>query len=129
MRARAAGDHHHHHGHDHHHDRHHHAPTDRSLLALGASAGIIPCPSALVVLLAAVAQHEIALGLLLILAFSLGLATTLTTLGLLVVRASRLLRRARPNGLIAVWLPSASALAIVVVGIVLTVRAAGQVVA
>jgi ABC-type nickel/cobalt efflux system permease component RcnA len=130
MRARAAGDHHHHHGHDHHHDHHHHhAPTDRSLLALGASAGIIPCPSALVVLLAAVAQHEIALGLLLILAFSLGLATTLTTLGLLVVRASRLLRSARPNGLIAVWLPSASALAIVVVGIVLTVRAAGQVVA
>ena len=42
----------------------------RGLLALGASAGLIPCPSALVVLLGAVAQHQIALGLLLIVAFS-----------------------------------------------------------
>ena len=79
------------HGHD-------HAPpatlSGRSLLAIGASAGIIPCPSALVVLLAAVAQHQIALGLLLIVAFSLGLAATLTALGVLVVRASRLLGRA-----------------------------------
>ena len=45
---------------------------------MGASAGLIPCPSALVVLLGAVAQHQIALGLLLIVAFSLGLAATLT---------------------------------------------------
>ena len=94
--------------------------TTRSLLALGASAGIIPCPSALVVLLAAVAQHEVALGLLLIVAFSLGLAATLTGLGLLVVRASALLDRARGVGRAAVALPAVSALAIVVVGVVLT---------
>jgi nickel/cobalt exporter len=101
----------------------------RSLLMLGASAGIVPCPSALVVLLAAVAQHEIALGLLLIVAFSLGLATTLTTLGLLVVRASRLLQRARPGRAVAVYLPALSSLAIVAVGLVLTFRAASQVIA
>ena len=48
---------------------------------MGASAGLIPCPSALVVLLGAIAQGQIALGMLLIVAFSLGLAATLTALG------------------------------------------------
>src|SRR5439155_24060885 len=67
MRARRApAAHAHGHGHTHAHGHghtHEHGPlTTRSLLALGASAGIIPCPSALVVLLAAVAQHQIALG-------------------------------------------------------------------
>src|SRR4051794_16271651 len=92
-RARLA-QHHHHHAHDHdhaHHDHHHHAPdriTPRGIVAMGASAGLIPCPSALVVLLGAVAQHQIALGLLLIVAFSAGLAATLVGLGLVVVTAS-----------------------------------------
>jgi ABC-type nickel/cobalt efflux system permease component RcnA len=123
----AAHAHGHGHGHGHTHD---HGPLPRrSLLVLGASAGIIPCPSALVVLLAAVAQHEIALGLLLIVAFSLGLAATLTTLGLLVVRASRLLQGVRPGRALAVYLPALSSLAIVAVGLVLTVRAASQVIA
>ena len=45
---------------------------------MGASAGLLPCPSALVVLLGAIAQHQIALGLLMIVVFSLGLACTLT---------------------------------------------------
>ena len=58
---------------------------------MGAAAGLIPCPSALVVLLGAIAQHQVALGLLLIVAFSLGLATTLTVLGLAVVYARRAL--------------------------------------
>ena len=48
---------------------------------MGAAAGLLPCPSALVVLLAAISQHEVALGMLLIVAFSLGLAGTLTGLG------------------------------------------------
>ena len=61
----------------------------RGLVAMGASAGLIPCPSALVVLLGAVAQHQIALGLLLIVAFSAGLAATLTALGLAVVWTTR----------------------------------------
>ena len=56
---------------------------------MGAAAGLIPCPSALVVLLAAISQHEVALGMLLIVAFSLGLAGTLTALGLVVVHARR----------------------------------------
>ena len=84
------------HDHDHAHDHglvhshgggkpHSHALPERfswkGLLALGASAGLIPCPSALVVLLGAIAQGQIALGMLLIVAFSAGLAATLTVLG------------------------------------------------
>jgi len=132
-RAVASHGHDHGHGHDHHHGHDHAAPerlTRRSLLALGASAGIIPCPSALVVLLAAVAQHEIALGLLLIVAFSLGLAATLTMLGLLVVRASALLARAGRHaraGRVALALPAVSALVIVGAGVALTASAAGRV--
>ena len=101
--------------------------TWRGLIAMGASAGLIPCPSALVVLLAAVAQHQIALGLLLIVAFSLGLATTLSVLGLLVVHARGLVTRAGSrfslSTQVAAALPAASALIIVGAGVLLTARA------
>ena len=46
----------------------------RSLFAVGISGGLLPCPSALVVLLAAISLHRVAYGLVLILAFSAGLA-------------------------------------------------------
>ena len=109
-----------------HHDHHqHHHPDElsaRGILAMGASAGLIPCPSALVVLLGAVAQHQLALGLVMIVVFSLGLAATLTALGIAVVHATKL----PVPGRIAAGLPTASAFAIVCVGLVLTVQAAGQ---
>jgi nickel/cobalt exporter len=114
---------HHHHDHDHHHPHPENAVTRRSLIAMGAAAGLIPCPSALVVLLGAIAQHEVALGLLLIVAFSVGLAGTLTALGLLVVYARRILPRGHLTGRLATVLPAVSALAIVLVGFVLTARA------
>ena len=92
--------HHHHHHHDHgqdHHHHHHHLPLDdegtpvtwRQLLALGASGGLLPCPSALIVMLSAVALQRVGFGLLLILVFSLGLASVLTAIGLLFVHAGR----------------------------------------
>jgi nickel/cobalt transporter (NicO) family protein len=115
--------HHHHHHHDHGHQHHESTVTRRSLIAMGAAAGLIPCPSALVVLLGAIAQHEVALGLLLIVAFSVGLAGTLTALGLLVVYARRILPRGHLTGRLATVLPAVSALAIVLVGFVLTARA------
>ena len=90
---------------------------------MGAAAGLIPCPSALVVLLGAIAQHEVALGLLLIVAFSLGLAVTLTGLGVVVVYARRIRPSMQLDGRWATVMPAASALAIVVVGCVLTARA------
>jgi nickel/cobalt transporter (NicO) family protein len=130
--------HHHHHTHEHHHAPsagHKHPPelpehtvTRRSLIGMGAAAGLIPCPSALVVLLGAIAQHEVALGLLLIVAFSIGLAGTLTALGLVVVYARRVLPRVRLDGRLATVLPAMSALAIVVVGCVLTAQAVPSVV-
>ena len=46
--------------------------TPRALIAMGASAGLLPCPSALVVLLGAISQHQVGLGLVLIIAFSAG---------------------------------------------------------
>jgi nickel/cobalt transporter (NicO) family protein len=106
----------------HHHHHHHHDVTRRGLLGMGAAAGLIPCPSALVVLLAAVSQHEVGLGMLLIVAFSLGLAGTLTALGLAVVYARRLIPRLKLPRL-ASALPAASALLIVGVGCVLTANA------
>ena len=114
-------------GHSHEHGRpHSHAPEElgwRGIVGLGAAAGLIPCPCALVVLLAAVSQHEVALGLLLIVAFSLGLAGTLTGLGLAVVYAKRLIPARLAAGRLASVLPAVSALLIVAVGAVLTVRA------
>jgi nickel/cobalt transporter (NicO) family protein len=123
--ARGHGGHgHHHHHHHHRHDHHGEtAVTRRGLIAMGAAAGLVPCPSALVVLLGAIAQHEVALGLLLIVAFSVGLAGTLTGLGLLVVYARRILPRGRLTGRVAAVLPAVSALAIVLVGCLLTARA------
>ena len=126
--------HRHEHGHDHHDHAHghHHDHGDlrpRALLAMGASAGLIPCPSALVVLLGAVAQHQIGLGMVLIVAFSAGLAATLTGLGLLVVAAGRVSARlsgARAGRVLAV-LPALSAVAIVAVGLALTAQAVPKV--
>jgi ABC-type nickel/cobalt efflux system permease component RcnA len=121
-RARSADGHGHAHGHRHHHG--HRADLSwKGLAGMGTAAGLIPCPSALVVLLAAVSQHEVALGLVLILAFSLGLAATLSAAGLAVVFATRLAPPRLAASRLAGSLPAASALLIVAVGAVLTARA------
>jgi nickel/cobalt transporter (NicO) family protein len=109
--------------HDHHHHHHPEQLGWRGIVGMGAAAGLIPCPSALVVLLAAISQHEVALGLLLIVAFSLGLAGTLTVLGLAVVSARRLIPPRLAAGRLMTALPAASALLIVAVGCVLTAKA------
>jgi nickel/cobalt transporter (NicO) family protein len=106
-----------------HHHHHHHDLSRRALLAMGASAGLLPCPSALVVLLAAIAQHQVALGLVLIVAFSAGLATTLTAAGLAVVASGRVLSRVGAPARLLTALPTASALVIVAVGCALTLKA------
>ena len=131
-RARRAHEHPHHHGHghEHHGHHHHHHPPDqvtwKGLIAMGAAAGLIPCPSALVVLLGAIAQHQVALGLLLIVAFSAGLAMTLTALGLAVVFGRRALSRVRVPATVTAALPALSAVVIVGVGFVLTAQALPQ---
>jgi ABC-type nickel/cobalt efflux system permease component RcnA len=90
---------------------------------MGAAAGLLPCPSALVVLLGAISQHQVGLGLLLIVVFSAGLASTLAALGLAVVHAGRLTTKLHVPSAVTRALPAASALVIVGLGLVLTSRA------
>jgi nickel/cobalt exporter len=116
----------HRHGHAHHHD-HDHTPEPgsgfRGLMAVGISGGALPCPSALVVLLAAISLHRVAFGLVLIVAFSLGLALTITGIGLVAVLARSAFGRRSFDGLVLRVLPALSAFVIVVAGVAMTVHA------
>jgi nickel/cobalt transporter (NicO) family protein len=131
MRGRSHG-HSHHHGHSHphshgEHGHHHHddddALTSKGILGVGIAAGLLPCPSALVVLLSAIALHRIGLGLALIVAFSLGLAATITAIGLVAVLARRTFGRLSLDGPLVRSLPALSAALILLVGLVITARA------
>lgn len=130
-RLRAYGKpHHHHHDHDHHHHHgpggHSHVPegeiTMGSLIALGASGGLVPCPSALVLLLSSISLGRVGLGLVLLVGFSAGLAAVLMGIGAAVLFAANLLpasqrvTQSRPFRL----LPVASAALIACVGLVMT---------
>jgi nickel/cobalt transporter (NicO) family protein len=119
-----AHDHAHDHGHDHGHS--HAAPDElsmRSLIGLGISGGLLPCPSALVVLLSAIALHRLVFGLALIVAFSFGLASVISGIGLAVLYARRLFTRLpSDHGRIVQLLPVASAVIITTLGVVLTAR-------
>jgi nickel/cobalt transporter (NicO) family protein len=110
--------------HGHHHHHHSHGELGwRSLTAVGVSGGLLPCPSALVVLLAAISLHRIALGLGLIVAFSAGLALSITGIGLAAILAKRTFRRFELQGRVIGLLPAISALVIVIAGAAMTVRA------
>ena len=125
-------DHHHDHGHahvhphTHDHDQGRATPEDvssKGILGVGIAAGILPCPSALVVLLSAIALHRVGFGLALILAFSIGLACTVTGIGLVAVLARRVFSRVSFEGPLVRVLPAVSALVILCVGVVITLKA------
>jgi ABC-type nickel/cobalt efflux system permease component RcnA len=134
--SHGAGPHHHHHGnsHDHSHgpDGHTHIPETvsfGSLVALGISGGLVPCESALVLLLSMIALGRVALGLLLLVSFSAGLAVVLTAIGIVVLYAKKLIpesRRSARGGAFR-WLPVVSAAVVVMVGLLMTVVSAGWV--
>ncbi len=122
----------HEHGHHHGHGRRHahqvgihtHDPaidapplSRRGLIVLATSGGLLPSPSAVLVLLAAFATGRAPLGLGLVAAFSVGLAVTLTGVGLALVFGGRAIERRSltPPAFIR-WLPVGSALAIIVAG-------------
>jgi ABC-type nickel/cobalt efflux system permease component RcnA len=110
------------HQHRHHHE-HDQALSARRLLGIGVSGGIVPCPTALVVLLAAISLHRVGYGLVLILAFSLGLAAAMTAIGILAVSAKRVFRRIDFDGGLGRLLPAISALVVLGLGLAMTVRA------
>jgi nickel/cobalt exporter len=139
-------DHDHSHSHDHVHDHHHHdhphqhthshthshgpgghthMPDEISwsgLAALGASGGLVPCESALVLLLSAIALRRVGLGLVLLVSFSLGLALVLMGIGVLVIYAKNLLPgggNSSGNPFFR-WMPVASAAVVMVLGMLMT---------
>lgn len=79
---------------NHHHSEPHTVPSSRSNLFLtGFFTGIIPCPSAIAILLAAISADKIPLGLGLVGAFSVGGAITMVTIAIFVVRASHTMKK------------------------------------
>jgi ABC-type nickel/cobalt efflux system permease component RcnA len=93
-----------------------------SLFALGMSGGMVPCPSALVVLLSAISLHRIGLGLILIVAFSMGLALVLMGIGLLMVYAKQFMDRFRGEGAIIQRLPILSSILITILGLGIAIQ-------
>ena len=94
--------------------------TWRSLITLGISGGLVPCPDAIAILLVAIALNRIFLGLALIIAFSLGLAIVLIVIGLLMVSSSRLFKRMDSFNKFAPFMPVVSALIVLILGFGLT---------
>ena len=131
-------DHNHVHQHSHEHDHaqaHHHVhglgthaheiPVDatfKDLLFLGITGGIVPCPSAIVVLVAAIALHRIVFGLALIVFFSIGLAAVLITIGILMVTAKRVFDRFQNRGKTIRWLQIISPVLVMLVGFAIFIR-------
>ncbi len=132
--ARHHHDHHHHHEHDHDHPHdhshphphtHEHAPAVSrwQLLSLGVSGGLVPCPEALTVLLIAVSMHRLALGLIILVAFSLGLAAVLIAIGVAMILSGPLLSRLSPAGWVSRVLPVGSAALVTLLGIGIVFKA------
>jgi nickel/cobalt exporter len=117
-------------GHSHSH-AHSHPPegevTLGSLIALGASGGLVPCPSALVLLLSSIALGRVGLGLLLLVSFSAGLAIVLMVIGIAVLSAKHLLPDSETAARHPAFrlIPVFSAAVIVCIGLVMTGVALG----
>ena len=126
-------DHHHHHDHGHSHEHSHNHPEHRhreekpsrgSLLSLGVSGGLVPCPEALVVLMLSISIHRVALGLALLASFTLGLAAVLMAIGCAMVLAGPAMKKLSGEAGWTRKLPVASALVVTVLGVVMVVEAA-----
>ncbi|MFE6411556.1 nickel transporter [Streptomyces sp. NPDC057837] len=112
------------------------APTLRGTILMGFAGGLVPSPSAVVVLVGAAALGQAWFGLLLVVAYGVGLALTLTAAGYAVVKAgsgmTRLLDR-RPRwtagpaaALVRRTAPLGSAFAVVVLGAGLVFKGAAS---
>ena len=125
-------DHDHEQAHDHGLGRHSHALPEgaplspRGLIALALAGGILPAPSALLVMLGAINAHRVGYGLALVLAFSIGLATALIVIGMGALKARDLMQQ-RLSSTMGRLVPVLSAVAIVAVGVFLTARGISQI--
>jgi nickel/cobalt exporter len=126
-----AHDHDHDHGHGHHHHHHRHGGGRLGLAGIGIAGGLVPSPSAIVVLLAAIGLGRTAFGVVLVLAYGVGMAATLTAVGLALVAAQRRLgRMPRLPGLARRFsrlAPAGTATLVMVVGAGVAARAAAGV--
>ncbi len=136
-------DHDHDHGHSHDHDHdpghthshggrtHSHVPPERTsfwgLLSLGISGGIVPCVDALIGLLFAISLNKLVWGLIILSAFSLGLAAVLVAIGILMVMAKPLMARFTGEGVWLQRLPIFSAAVVILLGAVLVFKAINSV--
>ncbi|MDQ6709665.1 MAG: hypothetical protein M3Z11_03815 [Candidatus Dormibacteraeota bacterium] len=117
------------HGHGHDHGSSRAGLSRRNVVILGITGGLIPCPTALVVLLSALSLHRVAFGMLLILAYSVGLAIVLSGIGIVLASGTRLVSRVRPAfslrgfGRLTSMIPVASAAVVAVAGVALTAQA------
>jgi ABC-type nickel/cobalt efflux system permease component RcnA/Tol biopolymer transport system component len=114
-------------GHTHSHSHSHTLPSDqvtwKSLLTLGISGGLVPCPDAIAILVVAVAIGRIPLGMLLIVAFSLGLALVLIGIGIAMVQGARLIQRNEWLNRFSLYTPVLSAVVVLGLGIGLSLSA------
>lgn len=115
-----------HHGsnHSHQHTHNHKIPVQagwRSLIALGISGGMVPCPSAIALMLIAISINRVIWGLSLVGAFSLGLASVLVMLGLIAVSATNVVKKIDVDGRIWRLIPIISASVVMVVGMVILI--------
>jgi nickel/cobalt exporter len=121
-----------HHTHSHGGHPHNHLPADspmitwRGLMALGVSGGLVPCPAALVLLLGAISLDRLGFGMVLVLAFSAGLAVVLTGIGLLMIYARKLFERFSFESRVPRLLPIVSASIITLAGVGIALGALGQ---
>jgi nickel/cobalt transporter (NicO) family protein len=118
--------------HTHFHGGRSHLPVDgskitwRGLVALGVSGGLVPCPAALVLLLGAISLDRLAFGMVLVLAFSAGLAIILTGIGLLMIYARKLFERFTFEARVPRLLPVVSASIITLAGVGIALGALQQ---
>jgi nickel/cobalt transporter (NicO) family protein len=121
-----------HHTHSHGGPTHSHLPADdskitwRGLMALGVSGGLVPCPAALVLLLGAISLDRLGFGMVLVLAFSAGLAVVLTGIGLLMIYARKLFERFTFEARVPRLLPVVSASIITLAGVGIALGALPQ---
>ena len=114
--------------------RHSHLPADdrtlswRNLFALGLAGGIIPSTNALIILLGTIVAGRAAFGIVLVVAFGLGMALVLGGVGAIMVLARERLERLPMTsslGRAARHAPLAAAVVVLSVGLWLTVQAIG----